>query len=187
MRPDSDAKKIWFCGDPHLLHPKIVAICNRPTTIEEHDMWIIDRINSVVGKHDDLFLLGDVSLGTKEKTEKLLDKIHGNKHLIAGNHDNNILHSTRFTEITQLKDFIFNSPIYPNVHIVLCHYPLVSWNRKPYGSMHLYSHVHDRYVHPDLAFDIGVDANEYFPLNLAQVLERMELLKLQMGDNMLAR
>lgn len=187
MRPDSDAKKIWFCSDPHLLHPKIVAICNRPTTIEYHDQWIIDHINSVVGKNDDLFLLGDVSLGSKEKTEKLLDKIHGNKHLIPGNHDNNILHSTRFVEITQIKDFNFNSESYPNIHIVLCHYPLASWNRKPHDSMHLYGHVHGRYNNPGLSFDVGLDALGYFPINLEQVLERMKLLKSQMGEDISPR
>ena len=150
-------------------------------------MWIIDRINSIIGKKDDLFILGDVSLGSKIKTEKLLDKLHGNKHLIAGNHDDNILHSTRFGEITQIKDFNFNSPTYPNVHIVLCHYPFVSWNRKPYDSMSLYGHVHGRYVHPDLAFDIGLDANNYLPLNLVQVLERMETIKLTRNEENIVR
>ena len=82
MRQDEEAKHIFFTADLHLLHPKIVDICNRPTTINEHDEWVIDRINSVVGKKDELYILGDVSMASKEKTDKLLQKIHGDKKLI---------------------------------------------------------------------------------------------------------
>jgi calcineurin-like phosphoesterase family protein len=178
MRSDTDIQHIWFTSDLHLLHPKIIDICDRPTTIEEHDKWLIDRINEKVGKKDTLYILGDVSMGNKIDTEKLLDKIHGKKVLILGNHDNNIKTSTRFTEITQIKDFNFNSPSYPNIHIVLCHYPLMSWNRKVFGSMSLYGHVHGRQENQGLSFDIGVDANNWYPLNLEEVFDKMTKISL---------
>lgn len=180
MRLDTEAQHIWFTADLHLLHPKICAICERPTTIEEHDEWIIDRINSVVGKKDQLYILGDVSMGDKMKTEKLLDKIHGNKSLILGNHDNNIAHSTRFGEITQLKDFNFNSESFPNIHLVLFHYPIASWNRRIHGSAHLYGHCHGRFQNAGLSFDVGLDANDYFPLNLVEVCDKMTKISLNL-------
>ncbi len=194
MRPDIDAQHIFFTADIHLLHPKIVDICNRPTTIEEHDAWIISRINSVVGKHDYFYILGDVSMGNREKTEKLLAKINGHKILIQGNHDGSILSSTMFKESVQIKDFTFNSPNYPNVHLVLCHYPMRTWNRVMYGSGMLFGHVHGRF-RPNLfrrllywlrikkqpkSFDVGVDANDYLPLNLEQVLDKLTKISLNL-------
>lgn len=180
MREDEEIKHIWFSSDPHLLHPKIVDICDRPTTIEEHDKWLIDRINSRVGKNDTFYLLGDISMANKIETEKLLDKINGKKILIAGNHDSNIKTSTRFTEITQIKNFTFNSPSYPNIHIVLCHYPMLSWERKVHGSMHLFGHVHGRLQGNGLSFDIGVDANNWYPLNLEEVFDKMTKISLNL-------
>ena len=164
----------------HFLHEKITNICNRPTTIKDHDEWLISRINSRVGKHDDLYLLGDISMANKVETEKLLHKINGRKHLILGNHDSNIKNSTLFESISQIKNFNFNSKSYPNIHIVLCHYPIASWERKVHGSWHLHGHTHNRFENKGLSFDVGVDANNYYPINLEEVADKMTKISLNL-------
>lgn len=176
MREDKELDHIWFTADLHFLHKKIVEICNRPTTIEDHDQWLIDRFNNVVAKNDTIYILGDVSMGNRVKTELLLSKLHGEKFLILGNHDNCIANSTHFKQITQIKNFTFTSPSANNIHIVLCHYPLASWERRIHGSMHLFGHVHGRFENTRLSFDIGVDANDWYPLSLRQVLEKFKTL-----------
>ena len=179
MRKDSEMKNIWFVADLHFLHTKIVEICDRPVKKEYHDEWLLDRINSRVGKKDELYILGDVSMGNKENTEKILHRMNGsNKFLILGNHDDNIKHSTVFKGIWQRRNFNFNSPSYPNIHIVLDHFPLASWERKVHGAMHLYGHVHGRFENRGLSFDIGVDANNYYPLNLEEVLDKFTKMNL---------
>lgn len=181
MRQDKETNDIWFTSDTHFIHPKIVSICNRPTTIEEHDEWLLQRINSKIKKNDTLYILGDVSMGNKIDTEKILDRMHGNKILILGNHDNNIATSTRFKEIKQIKNFTFNSPSYPNIHIVLCHYPILSWERKIHGAMHLFGHVHGRTTNNiGLSMDVGVDCNNYYPLSLEEILDKMTKLSLDL-------
>lgn len=172
-------KNVWFSADLHLLHPKIVNICDRPTTVKEHDEWLIHRINSVVDKKDKFYILGDVSMGNRKKTERLLHKINGDKILIKGNHDKNIHNSTLFSEIKDIKDFNFNSDKYPNIHIVLCHYPIASWNRKIHGSIHLYGHTHGNFANSGLSFDVGVDANNWYPLSLEQVLDKITKISLK--------
>lgn len=180
MRTDEETKHIWFSADLHLLHYKITNICNRPIIPEEHDEWLINRINSVVDKKDEFFILGDVSMGSRTKTDALLDKINGRKHLILGNHDNNIHNSTRFESISQIKNFNFSSESYPNIHLVLCHYPIASWERKVHGAGHLFGHTHARFQNTGLSFDIGVDANDYYPLNLEQVMNKMTKISLNL-------
>ena len=99
--------------------------------------------------------------------------MNGNKILILGNHDNNIATSTIFGEIKQIKNFTFSSPSYENVHIVLCHYPIASWERKVHGSFHLYGHTHNRFQNNGLSFDVGVDAQNYYPISLEEVFDKI--------------
>jgi len=172
-------KNIFFTADLHFLHPKIVDICNRPTTMEEHDEWLIDIWNSTVNKKQTVYILGDVSMGNKEKTDKILDRLHGKKHLILGNHDKNIHNSTRFETINQVKDFNYSQDGM-NLHIVLFHYPIASWNRKVHGSAHLYGHTHGRYQNCGLSFDIGIDANDYRILSLEEVYDKLTKISLSL-------
>lgn len=170
-RSVSDTKNIWFTADLHLLHPKIVNICNRPISIEKHDQWLINRFNSKVNRNDTVYILGDVSMSNKIDTEKLLNKMNGNKHLILGNHDSNIKNSGIFKSISLIKNFNFNSKEYSNLHMVLCHYPIASWERKVHGSLHLHGHTHARFNNKGLSWDVGVDNNDYYPISLENVLD----------------
>lgn len=175
---------IYFTADLHFLHPKIVEICNRPTDIEHHDKWLIDIWNSTVKKKDDVYIVGDVSMGSRLHTDKILDRLNGNKHLILGNHDNNIKNSTRFGTITQIKDFwteVKNEEgKTTKFHIVLCHYPMKSWNRKVHGSAHLFGHVHGRLEGDGLSFDVGIDANDYRILSLDDVLLKFTKISMKL-------
>lgn len=147
-----------------------------------HNEWLVrEVINKWVSKKDTLYFGGDLSLAKRSEAEKFIDRLNGNKFLIIGNHDKNIHNSTRFSQITQIKDFTY-SRLGINIHIVLCHYPLASWNRKIHGSWHLYGHVHGRFKNNGLSFDIGIDNPELLvitggvhrPLNLFEIVKIME-------------
>ena len=48
--------------------------------------------------------------------------------------------------------------------MVMCHYPMVTWNQKPRGSIMLHGHCHgklDEYnaKSMDLRFDVGIDGS----------------------------
>jgi len=120
-------------------------------------------------------------MANKIASDKFLDRLNGDKRLILGNHDNNIRKSTRFGEITQIKDFTFGRKENGiNIHIVLCHYPMSSWNRRIHGSWHLYGHVHGRNKNVGRSFDVGLDNpdNLWRPINLYEVCLRMANLPL---------
>jgi calcineurin-like phosphoesterase family protein len=198
----AEMESIWFTADLHFGHPKIVDICNRPVYLsdkvlnesgvnqkdvsdptykrlinEAHNEWLVKEvINKYVRKKDTLYILGDVSMRDKIVTDKFLDRLNGDKRLIVGNHDRNIHKSTRFGEITLIKDFNFsrkNPDI--NIHIVLCHYPMLSWNRRVYGAWHLFGHVHGRNPGVGRSHDIGLDNkdNLWKPMNLYEVCHLM--------------
>jgi calcineurin-like phosphoesterase family protein len=173
---------IWFTADYHHAHPKIVDICNRPTTREDHEEWLVREVhNKWIQKNHVVYLLGDLSFANRTSTEKFLNRLNGSKFMILGNHDKSSANLPQFQQISQIKDFTF-SQFGLNIHIALCHYPLASWNRKPHGAWHLYGHVHGRYKLPGLAFDVGIDNSDihqfpgggWRPINLYEVCQIMQ-------------
>lgn len=133
-----------------------------------HDEWLVKEVfNKWVKNKDTVFILGDLSQAKRVIAEKFIDRLNGNKFLILGNHDKNIDTSTRFSQITQIKEFKFKrSDI--EIKIDMCHYPLASWPSKPHGGWNLYGHVHGRYKNPGLSLDVGIDNAEigWRPINL---------------------
>lgn len=80
--------KKYVISDLHLGHANILKYSEGlrgGTTSEEHDQWIVDQWNSVVTKHDLVYVLGDVALN--RDALHLVRKLKGTKHLCKGNHD----------------------------------------------------------------------------------------------------
>lgn len=75
----------YIISDLHLSHLNM-AIKRGFKNIEEHDQFIIDRWNSVVQKHDVVYILGDITM-EKKAPYHLLDQMKGLKNAILGNHD----------------------------------------------------------------------------------------------------
>ena len=179
-----EMETIYFTADLHAYHNKIIAACNRPVTPETHEQWLLDNINNTVSKNHRLYILGDVSMANKKLTELFLDKIKcKSKFLILGNHDRNIEHSTRFESISQMKDFTFEQ-FGMNIHIVLCHYAMMSWNRSIHGSCQLFGHSHGRIKTNLLSFDVGVDADPThpYPYSLYEVIEILANKEIVIND-----
>lgn len=81
--------KKWIISDLHFGHKNILKYAGPlrgGSNSEEHDLWLIEQINSVVGKNDLLYVLGDVAFDVESL--KLMNKIKaGNRILVKGNHD----------------------------------------------------------------------------------------------------
>ena len=118
----------------------VIRFDNRPfTSVEEMDSELIRRWNSKVGAKDVVYILGDISWYNDEKTTEIMNQLNGRKILIKGNHDRvhgQVRHC--FEEITDYKEIKLDGN-----HIVLCHYPIVFFNRHHYGSYMFYGHVHN--------------------------------------------
>jgi calcineurin-like phosphoesterase family protein len=87
--PKQRPPQIWYTGDPHLGHERIIELCDRPFgSVGEMNEVLIDRINAVVARQDTLVIVGDVLLGKFEESVKLLQRIRaGRIRLFPGNHD----------------------------------------------------------------------------------------------------
>ena len=171
--------KIWFIADLHIGHKNILKHqFNRiekmnlkdETDYETHDKYIIDMWHSLVSRGDIVYVLGDFIMGNKEESFKILTELKrkGAKiHLIVGNHDKSTQHlDNMFESISLIKDVIFKKKIFDflneDFEVVMCHFPMKSWNNKCRGSMQLYGHIHNNspWVDEetdDICLNVGLD------------------------------
>jgi calcineurin-like phosphoesterase family protein len=171
----------FFTSDLHLSHETIRVHCNRPfKTCEEMNEKIVSNINSMVSKKDELYIVGDFAW---RDHGKWISRINGSKFLIKGNHDRmnqNLFPDTEdessieerhlrcFSGVEQIMEISVDKH-----RLIMCHFPMVSWNASCHGSFHCYGHVHGRYVHPGLAMDVGVDTNNYMPYSWEDIKKIM--------------
>ena len=185
-------QKIFFTSDTHFGHEGGLDVFSRDfQSIHEHDGFIIDKINSVVGKRDYLYHLGDFCWGDTDSKKivfagELRNKIKcRNVHLIMGNHDPSSKSGRPRDEFADL----FASCSYykvikiPNNRVVLCHFPIRSWEGMHKGYYHLYGHSHGTLPeNGTLSFDVGVDSIGYIPMSAEEVCDRLSSRKIKTVD-----
>ena len=162
---------IWFTSDTHFSHYNIIKYCDRPYSWEEHDEVLIENWNSVVGKKDRVFHLGDFGFGSPDKLYKnVACRLNGKITLIRGSHDKNVKHplSTRFRDI-----FIVHFLKDRKKEIFLSHHSHRVWPKSYHGSLHLYGHSHGRLPPYGASMDVGVDCNEFKPISFDYVVEKL--------------
>ena len=173
--------KIYFTSDLHFGHANIIRFCNRPyENVEEMDRALIENWNSVIDKDDTVYVLGDVFFCKFNDALKIMDQLNGHKNLVYGNHDkvirNNDILQKRFSLILDDLDEI----TIDNHKVILCHYPMWSWNQASRGSIQLHGHIHSNEpVQPDKRqYDVGVDNNNYFPVSWDDIKKKMLVIEL---------
>ena len=167
-------QKVWFTADTHWHHKNILKHCpNRPEMggfdiddVDAHDKWLIEQWNSTIGKKDIVYIVGDFAFGSPYHVKRLLDKLHGKKFLILGNHDASSDKTelvNYFEKITQIHCPVFRKSNYEwldeDFQVILCHYAMVTWPGKHYGSVMVHGHSHGRLNEynnsmPDLRVDV---------------------------------
>jgi calcineurin-like phosphoesterase family protein len=167
--------EIFVTSDTHFGHKNIIKFSNRPyENVEQMNKALIDNWNSVVGKNDIVYHLGDVSFANPNKTKDILDQLNGKIILIRGNHDQSAVHDvckTRFESIVDYAELKHNGELY-----IMLHYPIASWRNKHRGSYHLYGHCHGSFqLNIGKAHDVGVDVNNYIPVHIDELTKILNL------------
>lgn len=162
----------WFTSDWHLDHKNILRYDNRPfSTIDEHNEAIITNFNSLVRPMDNVYFLGDFSLGNVANAEAFLQRLNGRLHFIQGNHDTK-KHILLFQKYGNFLDGLADLKI-DGHHLVLCHYRLEVWNRSHHGSWCIHGHSHHNLPKRKHCLDVGVNGESYNyqPISFDQIKE----------------
>jgi calcineurin-like phosphoesterase family protein len=174
---------IWFISDTHFGHKNIIRYCNRPfKDIEEQTEEIVKNWNAVVSARDHVFHLGDVGYGSPQYLYRVLERLNGKIYLIKGNHDSAVIRNPASQRFEWIRDtHLFKAQVTGKTYrLFLSHYPHRSWPESNRGSFHLFGHTHGNMAPYGLSFDVGVDSNNYKPLSLEQVAERMSHMAIEL-------
>lgn len=166
----------FFSSDWHLGHKKVIQYSRRPfADAEEMNEKLLQNWNASVSDKDVGYILGDFSFTKSDETLKIIRRMNGAQiHLILGNHD------------ARMKDWVrkeFDSCQHylelkiPDAEtergkqtIVLCHFPLLSWNKMHHNSFMLHGHCHGTLKDKTgKRLDVGVDVHDYKPISYEQI------------------
>lgn len=165
---------VFFTADTHFSHARIIELCRRPfATVEEMDETLVERWNERVGAHDTVYHLGDFTLKGADVAETFSSRLKGHIHLIYGNHDRASVRGFYRWEPSSGEAMTIR---HQGCDITLCHYAMKVWNRSHHGALMLYGHSHGTLPGNSQSLDVGVDAWDFRPVTLDEILARMATL-----------
>lgn len=159
---------MFFTADTHWGDHRTLNIGRRPFhSVAEMDQMLIKNWNAAVGAGDEVWHLGDVARRAAD-VPALLERLNGTKHLLRGNNDPPATgDSAGWASVGDYAELELDGRF-----LVLCHYPFRSWNRQGRGALDLHGHSHGRLKPAPRQHDVGVDAQGFRPVTLAQILDR---------------
>lgn len=164
--------KVWLTSDLHLGHTNIIKYSNRPfKNVHEMNEALINNWNSNITSRDRVYLLGDVCFQHPKEAKKTLDRLMGQIYLIKGNHDRDGVLQECKERFVWIKDYF--ELTHNGQKMILCHYPLLTWNGCHRGTWNLHGHCHGSL--PDSVntyarrLDVGVDVHNYMPISFEYV------------------
>ena len=163
----------WVIGCTHFGHKNIIEHADRPfPDVDSMDFLMIREWNRLVKPQDMVFHLGDFAWPhrSQEAVDKYLPQLNGNIVFVQGNHDPKGI-GPDFLEVKINK-----------MRVVMCHYPLLDWNHKAKGSIHLHSHTHKKSFKTGFRRGhVGADAIGYRPMKLEDAIN--DLSRDPIGDS----
>jgi calcineurin-like phosphoesterase family protein len=145
----------------------------------KHDNTLIKDWNDVVKKGDCVVVLGDIFWTNYKHITAIWNLLNGSKILVKGNHDHVWLKGNTFVK----QHYLIYEHYYKKLggdknrkqHVVACHYPMRSWNKKAHGAIHVHGHSHGKIPPHRLMMDVGVDVakvmfNKWRPFSLEEVI-----------------
>jgi calcineurin-like phosphoesterase family protein len=158
---------VWFTADTHFGHAGALSLYRRPfSSVAEMNAAMVAHWNETVRPGDDVWHLGDFALRTGAAAAgDLLRSLNGRKHLVIGNNDPPDI--TALAEWSSVQSY---AEITLEGHqLVLCHYAFRTWNGMAKGALNLHGHSHGRLKPLRHQTDVGVDAWDFRPIQVAEI------------------
>lgn len=182
---------VYFTSDLHFCHDKdFIWQARGFESIDEMNAEIVRRWNEVVYPDDDIYVLGDLTLGNVEEGLKLIAKLNGYLHIIRGNHDTDTK-ANRYLELPNVVSVEFATVYkYKKAIFWLSHYPTITANYdddKPWAQhlVCLFGHTHQKepfYNDNPYMYNIGVDAHNCTPISIEEIINNIRNKKQQLNN-----
>lgn len=178
-------ENLWLIADLHLDDIGVLEGFHRPfETLWDMNHAIEENWNEVVHPNDTVWILGDFcdeQLGAKAAS-RFMNRLNGQKYFLAGDHDINIIRHRKemiaYTDGTVqfIGDiailYYHDKQVVDTCCFILSHWPLYRWPHMNKDGVNVHGHSHgDLKVPLPRTIDIGVDARNYYPTNLLELVE----------------
>lgn len=189
IKIDDMRSGVFFTSDLHFRHGNIIKYCNRPfETVQEQTEKLIENWNKTVPDTATVFILGDFAFASKNQWRGILNQLTGKKYLILGNHDrHNDIPEEMFEGICDLATVVIKIKEHEYKTFILSHRPILCWEGSDSGTIMLNGHIHSgpnieltgdtlmyQFLKDKLCWDVGVDNNNYKPISVEEVLEKIK-------------
>jgi calcineurin-like phosphoesterase family protein len=157
---------LFFTSDTHFGDHRTLNIHKRPFgSVADMDAALVERWNAAVEPEDEVWHLGDFARNAGD-VPGLLARLNGRKHLVLGNNDPiATAEADGWESVQHYAELKVEDRL-----LVLCHYPFRSWNGQHRKSINLHGHSHGKLKPLPRQIDVGVDAWEFRPVRLEQLL-----------------
>lgn len=172
----------YFSSDFHGHHKKVCDMTNRPWSNEKNIDECVRLVNERAKEDDVLYHLGDFSFAGTSKFDEIKDfasRLKPKLVFLLGNHDKPRIYNTLMELMPHKILGVYNylEIGHAKTKIVICHYPIASWNRMHHGSIHLHGHTHAQVLNGK-ALDVGLDGvydvfGEHKILSINEIMDFM--------------
>lgn len=171
----------------HFNHANVINYCQRPflkdgqPDVEAMNAALIALWNSTIQPHDLIYFLGDFRMNPKWSTN-LLPDLHGEKHLILGNHDSHYYKLPPGKQAKAVNQFLRDGwttvrtraelTLLDGTRVILSHFPYATPESLKYDSRYtrerppddgfttlLCGHLHGKFQKMGRMIDVGIDAH----------------------------
>jgi calcineurin-like phosphoesterase family protein len=183
-------QNIYFASDYHIGHHNVIKFDGRPfENVKEMHETLIKNWNSVVQDEDIVFYLGDFAFNEGE-AKWFREQLKGKIYFIMGNHDRiRNISKLGFEKVFGDDTSLGGATIFVKDEdanrgyqdIILCHYPILSWNKSHHGSWHIHGHCHQSiarntemsWYYKRKVIDVGTNGLGYTPISYSELKKIM--------------
>lgn len=158
--------KTWITADWHLGEDRFELMGRPFVAQQEHVYELVTRHNALVAPNDLVLVVGDVCYQKAPEFLEHVERFNGKKILVRGNHDRGIT-DEQFAPYFETI-FADGSGFELDAAGVSCyvtHYPTEG---RP-DLFNLVGHIHSIWKYQLNSFNVGVDANHFFPVNIDRI------------------
>ena len=139
----------------------------------------VERWNETVDADDDVYVLGDLMLGSTDNIE-YIKRLNGRIHVVLGNHDTPTRQSL-YLETANIVEVEWAIMLpYRKYHFLLTHFPCMTGNIEKESLKHmtlnLYGHTHQQtnfYNDMPFMYHVGVDSHNGYPVLIDTIINEM--------------
>ena len=165
----------WVLADTHFRDTNCIKYRDF-SNLQQMERRILDNCRRLISPQDTVYLLGD--LASSREGLNLLRSIKGTKKIVWGNHDTmplpvylDYFPDSSFRMWYKIKNVLLtHTPIHPQE----LEYKSSSVNICP-PRYNIHGHVHDFTIDDDRYFNTSVDANNWGPVKLQDILSHWNL------------